>query len=50
MKRSLVTLAAMAAATPALAHVDGGYHTHGSEYLLIVALVAAGITAAILNK
>ncbi|MGH1447008.1 MAG: hypothetical protein ACRBBO_13300 [Cognatishimia sp.] len=41
MKRSLLTLATVTTATPALAHVDGHFHTHGIENALVLALVAA---------
>lgn len=43
MKRSLVTLAALATATPALAHVDGHFHTHGIENALVLALIAGAV-------
>lgn len=43
MKRALPTLAVLATATPAFAHVDETFHTHGIENVLVLALVAAGV-------
>ena len=41
MKTRLFTFAAMVSASPALAHVDNDFHSHGIENALILALVAA---------
>ncbi|SHG47228.1 hypothetical protein [Cognatishimia maritima] len=41
MKTRLFSLVAMIVASPALAHVDNGFHSHGIENTLILALVAA---------
>lgn len=43
MKRSLFTIAAITAASPAFAHTDGHFHTHGIEIALALAVVAAGM-------
>ncbi|CUI76308.1 hypothetical protein [Cognatishimia activa] len=49
MKRSLMTIVGLLVASPAFAHVDGHFHTHGIENTLILALLAAG-TAYLLWK
>lgn len=41
MKTLKIALATTFAATPALAHTDSAFHTHGGEVFLIVAGVAA---------
>ncbi|MEE2944590.1 MAG: hypothetical protein VX444_05410 [Pseudomonadota bacterium] len=43
MKTGLMTIAALMAAAPAMAHVDSQFHTHGIESTLVLALVAAGV-------
>ena len=50
MKRSLLTLATLAMATPAMAHVDGHFHTHGIENALVLALVAAGAAILVFKR
>lgn len=51
MKTKLAAVAALTAATPAMAHVEGHFHTHGAEvFLLIAALAAAGLWALSQNR
>lgn len=45
MKTILTTLATAAAASPALAHADSTFHTHGAEWP--VALAILGIIIAV---
>lgn len=40
MKTTLSALAALTVATPALAHADGSFHTHGAEAYFALAVVA----------
>lgn len=42
MKRSLFIASAATLASPAFAHTDGQFHTHGIENALILAFIAAG--------
>lgn len=48
MKHALYTALTLVAASPALAHADGSFHSHGAEVFLIVA--AIGVAAAIACK
>ncbi|WP_168797922.1 hypothetical protein [Pacificoceanicola onchidii] len=41
MKTTLLALAGLASATPALAHADGSFHSHGAEAFLVLAAAAA---------
>lgn len=43
MKRSLFIVAALITASPAFAHADGHFHTHGVEISLVLVAVAAGM-------
>ncbi|MCV6584020.1 MAG: hypothetical protein OIF47_00650 [Marinibacterium sp.] len=51
MTRLAPALGLMAAASPALAHADGSFHTHGAELVtaLAVAAVAIAVIAAFRN-
>ncbi len=44
MKRALLTILPLVAATPALAHADGSFHSHGAELFLCLAAIG-GIAA-----
>ncbi|MDC0738491.1 hypothetical protein N6L24_09370 [Cognatishimia sp. SS12] len=44
MKPGFLAILAATAATPAFAHVEGAFHTHGLESILVLAL-AAGVAA-----
>lgn len=50
MKLSLFITLALTAATPAFAHTDGHFHTHGIENALILAFVAAAAAVVVFRR
>ncbi len=47
MRTKLLTLAVWGAATPAFAHTDTSFHTHGAEFFVAVAAIGAAALLAV---